>query len=72
MMYNILLMEDTNLKVQPTDNIPKILEDIHDNINIIIEEKNEPKIPYEYSPYKFQDTIHVGLSIRATLCVCPN
>jgi len=47
MMYNILLMKDTNLKVQPTDNIPKILEDIHDNINIIIEEieeKNEPKI----------------------------
>ena len=44
MMYNILLMEDTNIKVQPTDNIPKILEDIHDNINIIIEEKNEPKI----------------------------
>ena len=36
MMYNILLMKDTNLKVQPTDNIPKILEDI--------EEKNEPKI----------------------------
>ena len=32
MMYNILLMEDTNLKVQPMDNIPKILEDIHDNI----------------------------------------
>ena len=44
MMYNILLMEDNNLKVQPTYNIPKILEDIHDNINIIIEEKNEPKI----------------------------
>lgn len=36
MMYNILLMKDTNLKVQPKDNIPKILEDI--------EEKNEPKI----------------------------